>query len=93
MKIEVIWILTNLTFEKEITLKLFNCGVPSIVLKILQQHFIEIENRRLEEIELELLIDLLWLTANSANEDYVSVVYSNESLGDKLYQIAERYNK
>ena len=36
LKIEVIWILTNLTFEKDVTLKLYNSGVPTILLNIFE---------------------------------------------------------
>ena len=55
------------------------------MIKQLQLHFLTQEQRKLSDTELELLVDLLWFTANSASEEYIAVIYSHEMLEQLLF--------
>ena len=92
VKKEAIWILTNMTFETGNCHDLTNRGVPQHMINLLQLHFLSQDSRSLLDLELELLVDLLWFTANSATEEPIAIIYSDEMLEQILFQITMKYH-
>ena len=62
------------------------------MINLLQLHFLSQDSRSLQDLELELLVDLLWFTANSASEEPISIIYSDEMLEQILFQITTKYH-